>query len=42
MPVEIAIQLPDDVAEKLRQQDQNLNRLGLEKLVCSLSIEMAR
>jgi hypothetical protein len=36
MPVEIAIQLPDDVADKLRRQDRNLNRLGLEKLVCSL------
>ena len=36
MPVEIAIQLSDEVAEKLRQQDRDLSRLGLEKLVCSL------
>jgi len=36
MPVEIAIQLPDDAAEKLRQQDNNLSQIGLEKLICSL------
>ena len=36
MPVEIAIQLPDEVADKLRRQDRNLSQLGLEKLICSL------
>ena len=36
MPVEIAIQLPDDAAAKLRQQSSDLPRLGLEKLICSL------
>lgn len=36
MPVEIAIQLPDDAAAKLRQQGGDLSRLSLEKLICSL------
>lgn len=36
MPVEVAIQLPDDVAAKLRQQNHDLSRWSLEKLLCSL------
>ena len=36
MPVEIAVQLPDDVAAKLREQNPDLSRVSLEKLVCSL------
>ena len=36
MPVEIAIQLPDDLAEKLRRQNHDLSRWSLEKLICSL------
>ena len=36
MPVEVAIQLPDDVAAMLRQENRDLSRWGLEKLLCSL------
>jgi hypothetical protein len=36
MPVEIAIQLPDEFAAKLREQSDDLSELGLEKLVCSM------
>jgi Uncharacterised protein family (UPF0175) len=36
MPVEVAIQLPDDVAAKLRHEHRDLSRWSLEKLLCSL------
>jgi len=36
MPVEVAIQLPDDVAVKLRHQNCDLSRWSLEKLLCAL------
>jgi hypothetical protein len=36
MPVEIAIEVDDAVAELLRRQNPDLGRLGLEKLVCGL------
>src|SRR5262245_34956405 len=36
MAVEIAVNLPDNVAEKLRKQGADLSRLSLERVVCSL------
>jgi hypothetical protein len=36
MPVEVAIQLPDEVAAILRQENRDLSRWSLEKLLCSL------
>ena len=36
MPVEVAIQLPDDVAAMIRHQNRDLSRWSLEKLLCSL------
>lgn len=36
MSVEIAIQVRESVADKLRLQNPDLPRLGLEKLICSL------
>jgi predicted HTH domain antitoxin len=36
MAVEIAVRLPEIVAEKLRKQGSDLSQLSLEKLVCSL------
>ena len=36
MRIEFAVEIPDAVAAKLREQNPDLGRLGLEKLVCSL------
>ena len=36
MRVELAVEMPDAEAAKLREQNPDLARLGLEKLVCSL------
>jgi hypothetical protein len=36
MRVEFTVEVPDAVAAKLRAQNPDLSRLGLEKLVCSL------
>jgi hypothetical protein len=36
MAVEIAFNLPENVAEKLKKQGADLSRLSFEKLVCSL------
>jgi hypothetical protein len=36
MPVEVAIQLPDEVAAMIRHQNRDLSRWSLEKLLCSL------
>lgn len=36
MRVEFTVEVPDAVAAKLREQNPDLARLGLEKLVCSL------
>ena len=36
MPVEVAIQLTDDVAAMLRHDNRDLSRWSLEKLLCSL------
>jgi len=36
MPVQVAIQLPDEVAALLRQENRDLSRWSLEKLLCSL------
>ena len=36
MAVEIAVKLPDNVAEKLQKQGGDLSRLSLERVVCSL------
>ena len=36
MLVQIAIQLPDAVADKLRRENRDLSRWSLEKLICSL------
>lgn len=36
MSAEIAIQVRESVADKLRLQNPDLPRLGLEKLICSL------
>jgi hypothetical protein len=36
MAVDIAFQLPENVATKLKKQGADLSRLSFEKLVCSL------
>ena len=36
LSVEIAFQLPENVAAKLKKQGEDLSRLSFEKLVCSL------
>ena len=36
MAIEISVELPENVAEKLKKQGDDLSRLSLEKVVCSL------
>lgn len=36
MPVQVAIQLPDEVAARLRHENRDLSRWSQEKLLCSL------
>lgn len=36
MRVEFTVEMPESVAAKLREQNPDLGRLGLEKVVCSL------
>ena len=36
MSVEVAIQLPDDIASKVREENHDLGRWSLERLLCSL------